>query len=337
MIMNILIKSYYRPYLLDRCLQSIYEKVNDANNIEIIILDDGTPQKYLDKIKEKYPYVKFEFSNYRNEKIEKIDRHLKGVEQYHDIRIPTELWFNAIEKSSDILILTEDDVWFIDNFDMLFYIEEMKRYDIHILKLGRILEKDSDIIPHKNLTNTISYHNPNFIFRSKKFYNLLLNNTFSGRVILEKFNLLPKRWIMQLWVMYDIPMGMYRKDYLQFLWKDKYKRVIESLQLKNAVDWAFKHKGDYKYTLMTNRVMETSYRSSASFNSFNIEENLDLIKFNYILNELWYKNEFNSYENYPNDFSVEYIYELLRDNESTLFADKWKKWTEEFIEMHKNS
>ena len=56
--MNILIKSYYRPYLLDRCLQSIYEKVNDANNIEIIILDDGTPQKYLDKITTINPNVK---------------------------------------------------------------------------------------------------------------------------------------------------------------------------------------------------------------------------------------------------------------------------------------
>ena len=32
--MNILIKSYYRPYLLDRCLRSIYEKVNDAKELK---------------------------------------------------------------------------------------------------------------------------------------------------------------------------------------------------------------------------------------------------------------------------------------------------------------
>lgn len=335
--MDILIKSYYRPHLLDRCLRSIYENVVDVNGIQITVLDDGTPQKYLDKIKEKYPQVKFRFSKYREEKIIKLQEHLEGKKNYHDVRIPTDLWYDAIADSSDILIMTEDDVWFIDNFDFAHYAEEMNKYDIHILKLGRTLEKDADIIPPYQLTPTISYHNPKFILRSKKFYNLLLNNTFHSRTILEKYKLLPKRWIMQLWVMYDIPMGMYRKDYLQFLWKDKYKRVIEQLQLKNAVEWAFQHKGKTKYTLMTNRVMATSYRSSASFNAFNIKENFDLIKFNFILNELWLNDQFDEFENYPKDFSVAYMYNILMENESKQFADSWKKWTEGFIEMHKES
>lgn len=335
--MTILIKSFYRPHLLDRCLRSIYERVSDAENLDIIVLDDGTPQKYLDKIQEKYPKVSFKFSKYRDEKIEKIQKHLDGIERYHDVRIPTDLWYDAISQSSEILIMTEDDVWFIDDFDMEHYANEMKKHNIHILKLGRILEKDSDIIPHKKLTNKISFHNPNFIIKSKKFYHLLLNNSFNLRTLLEKYNLLPRRWIMQLWVMYDIPMGMYRKDYLQFLWKDRYKRVVEYLQLKNAVDWSFKHKGKTKYTLLNQRAMATSYRSSASFNAFNIKEHFDLIRFNYLLNELWYKDQMDAYENYPNDFSVNYLYDILTSNESKGFADRWKKWTEGFIEMHSNS
>lgn len=335
--MNILIKSFYRPYLLDRCLRSIYERVIDVDSLKIIILDDGTPQKYLDKIKEKYPQVTFKLSKYASQKIEKIDKHLQGIEQYQDLRIPTDLWYDAISESSEILIMTEDDVWFTEDFEMSSYAEEMKKYNIHILKLGRILEKDSDIIKHEKLTETISFHNPKFILKSKKFYNLLLNNSFNIRTTLEKYNLLHKRWIMQLWVMYDIPMGMYRKDYLQFLWKDKFSRVTEQLQLKNAVDWAFSKKGNHKYTLLRNRIMETSYRSSASFNAFNIEENFDLIKFNYILNELWLINKFDEYENYPKDFSEEYIYDILLEKENKTFADRWEKWTEGFIEMHKES
>ena len=55
--MDILIKSYYRPHLLDRCLRSIYENVVDVDQIDITILDDGTPQKYIDKIAQKYPKV----------------------------------------------------------------------------------------------------------------------------------------------------------------------------------------------------------------------------------------------------------------------------------------
>ena len=44
-----------------------------------------------------------------------------------------------------------------------------------------------------------------------------------------------------------------------------------------------------------------------------------------------------SYENYPNDFSVDYIYNILLQNESEIFAKKWKNWTEGFIHMHSKS
>lgn len=340
--MTILIKSFYRPYLLDRCLKSIYTRVTDIDNIEIIILDDGTPDKYLDKIKAKFPKVSFEYSRYRTEKIDKITRHLKGEENYYDIRIPTDLWYNAVAKASDILILTEDDVWFINDFDMEFYTHEMKKYNIHLLKLGRILNKDTKYIKNQKLTDKISYHSPKYIIKSSKFYKLLLRNSFGLKDILEKLHLLPEGWRKQLWTMYDIPMGMYKKDYLKFLWKDQYKRVVEDLQLSNAVDWDLNYskKGNeakYKYTLLNTRAMVTSYRSSASFNAFNIDENFDMIKFNHILNELWYKDLFDSFENYPNDFSLDYIYKVLIENENQKFADQWKKWTKGFIEMHKSS
>lgn len=238
--------------------------------------------------------------------------------------------------------MTEDDVWFVDNFNMKFYTQEMENYGIQILKLGRILEKDTEYIENKPLTDKISFHRPKYIVRSTKFYRILLKNSFNLRIFLKKLNLLPEGWRKQLWTMYDIPMSMYRKDYLKFLWKDRYKRVVEDLQLANAIEWDLNHspqgkKGMYKYTLLNSRVMFTSYRSSASFNSFNIKENFDLIKFNYILNELWLKNKFDSYENFPNDFSIDYIYNLLKKYESPSFADNWKKWTQSFIEMHKNS
>ncbi|MFV0221130.1 hypothetical protein OBK16_01505 [Empedobacter falsenii] len=327
--MDILIKSYYRPHLLDRCLRSIYENVVDVNGIQITVLDDGTPQKYLDKIKEKYPQVKFRFSKYREEKIIKLQEHLEGKKNYHDVRIPTDLWYDAIADSSDILIITEDDVWFVDKYDMKFYSEEMNKYGIQILKLGR------DITETKNfsLTETIAYHNPKYIIKSHKLYNILLNNSYDIRNKLTKLNLLPKYWRNELWKMYDIPMAMMRKNYLLYIWKDKYKRVVEDLQLANAVGWDIKTKGKTKYTLLKDRAMDFTARSSAPFNSFNIEEKFDLIRFNYILNELWYNNEFNEYENYPKDFSVEYLYNILMENESKQFADNWKKWTEGLEQM----
>lgn len=327
--MTILIKSFYRPHLLDRCLRSIYERVSDAENLDVIVLDDGTPQKYLDKIQEKYPKVSFKFSKYRDEKIEKIQKHLDGIERYHDVRIPTDLWYDAIAAASDILIITEDDVWFVDNFDMSFYIKEMEKYGIQILKMGRDVTETINF----PLTDTINYHNPKYFLKSEKLYRMLLNNSFKLKDRLFRLGILPKYWRNELWKMYDIPMAMTRKDYLLYLWKDKYKRVIEDLQLANAVSWDFKTKGKAKYTLLKKRAMDFTARSSASFNAFNIKEHFDLIRFNYILNELWYENEFNEYENYPKDFSINYIENILLQKEGEDFANKWKKWTEGLEQM----
>ncbi|MFL1606244.1 hypothetical protein PGK46_05530 [Riemerella anatipestifer] len=327
--MDILIKTYYRPHLLDRCLRSIYERIIDVKQIKITILDDGTPQKYLDKIKEKYPEVYFKFSDWREEKIEKIEKHLQGIERYQDTRIPTDLWYNAIAESSDILIITEDDVWMCDDFNMHFYTKEMEKYNIHILKLGRDLTETINY----PLTGTINYHNPKYFFKSEKLYRMLLNNSFKLRDRLSAVGLLPKYWRNELWKMYDIPMAMMRRDYLLYIWRDKFKRVVEDLQLANAVSWDMKTKGKTKYTLLEKRAMDFTARSSASFNGFNIKEQFDLIKFNYILNELWYNDNFDFYENYPKDYSIDYIYNTLLVQENKNFADKWKKWTQGLEQM----
>ncbi|SIT97392.1 hypothetical protein SAMN05660493_02109 [Epilithonimonas bovis DSM 19482] len=42
------------------------------------------------------------------------------------------------------------------------------------------------------------------------------------------------------------------------------------------------------------------------------------------LNELWLNGQFDEYQNYPHDFSVDYIYNILIEKESKAFADQWK-------------
>ena len=70
--MDILIKSFNRPYCLDRCIQSIYANVLDTT-ISIKVLDDGTPSRYLEKLQIKYPKILIYKSSYYNEKSEAID------------------------------------------------------------------------------------------------------------------------------------------------------------------------------------------------------------------------------------------------------------------------
>ena len=128
--------------------------------------------------------------------------------------------------------------------------------------------------------------------------------------------------------MYNIPMGMYSKDFLSFIWKDKYHRVNESLQLLNCLEWHLKHKKfKNKFCYLKDDVMQTSFLSSASFNAHN---DFDLIRFNHILNELWFDNKFDSMENYPHDYSPSYIENILLENWNKENTKKWLNWSNKF-------
>ena len=108
--MEIFIKSFNRPYYLDRCLQSIENFVE--GDFLIKVLDDGTPEKYLQKIKEKYPKVEIITSkNYQN-KIAALAENLQSGKEIDGFTIPTNLWYKAAKNASDYFMMIEDDVWF---------------------------------------------------------------------------------------------------------------------------------------------------------------------------------------------------------------------------------
>ena len=115
-MVNIFIKSFNRVFYLDRCLQSIETFVE--GNCTVKILDDGTPEKYLQKIKEKHPNVEIlKSENYQN-KILAIEENLKSGKEIDGFTIPTELWINAVKNATDYFIITEDDVWFTQKINV---------------------------------------------------------------------------------------------------------------------------------------------------------------------------------------------------------------------------
>jgi len=109
-MITIIIKSFNRPYYLDRCLQSIYTCVK--GNFEIKILDDGTPKKYLDLIQLKYPNVNIITSNQYLDKIQAIENNINNGNKIDGFTIPTDLWYNEVKTSSDYVLVTEDDVFY---------------------------------------------------------------------------------------------------------------------------------------------------------------------------------------------------------------------------------
>lgn len=328
--MDILIKSFFRPYLLDRCIYSIQKNV--IGNYQITILDDGTPENYLDKIKQKYPFVNIQKSPFYEEKVAKLQKYIVEGEKYFDNRIPMGFWYENVKNArSEYLILTEDDVWFTRPLDIDKKQFEMQEHQIDLLKLGYGGDHFRNDENHR-LTDEISYHNPKLILPSSKLYGTLLNNSFKLTDFLEKNKLINPKWKRQLWLMINIPMPMHRKEYLLFLLQDRYNRVNENLQLKNAVRWHIKYKNKKnKFCFLNQQSMKTTLFSSASFNSHN---DFDLIKFNYKLSEAWLNDEFDAYHNFPEDFTENYIKTVCEAIDID-FRD-WQKWNGNFKNAFKN-
>jgi len=95
-MITILIKSFNRPFYLDRCLQSIEKLV--TGDFKVKILDDGTPEKYLRKIREKHPSAGILTSSQYSQKIKAIKENLESGSEINGFKIPTKMWFEAVKK-----------------------------------------------------------------------------------------------------------------------------------------------------------------------------------------------------------------------------------------------
>ena len=124
--MDILIKSFNRPYYLERCLYSIEKHIKGCSSI--FILDDGTPDKYLNKILDDYPNVKILKSNFYEIKS-------NSVGELQEFKIPIDFWIQSVQIASDYFLLLEDDFWVVENLDLSHVNFELKEKQIVFLKL----------------------------------------------------------------------------------------------------------------------------------------------------------------------------------------------------------
>ncbi|MFV0179612.1 glycosyltransferase [Empedobacter falsenii] len=331
--MDIIIKSFNRPYYLDRCLQSIIKNVK--GNFQIKVIDDGTPKEYLDKIVEKYAVEIIPTINY-NQKSKNIK---EGVVN-NGFAIPTESWRKAVEEATDYFLITEDDVWFTKEINCDELIGEMKSNSIHLTKLGILgIYSDDNYAEVKSLSKQLETTYPLKTFTANPFImDLFMFNKFKFFTILYKLGLVDNHTKRKYWILNSILMGVYRKDYWLYMWKDSINLLDEKIQLRNAGVWFGKHKNNRNLIVRTKEeIMKTTFKSSASGQYHNYDICLSVDKVNQILNEAWLKDEFDAMENYPKDFSDYYIKSFLdQANHPDAQYEEWYKWAEKFRAQYRN-
>jgi glycosyltransferase involved in cell wall biosynthesis len=333
---TIIIKSFNRPHYLDRCLHSIYLHVKGS--FEVKVLDDGTPPLYLEKIATKYPNALILQSNQYKEKIKAIEENITSAKPIDGFTIPTDLWFNTVNSSSDFVLVTEDDVWFTKSIDLDELVNEMKSFSIPLLKLGWLGNySDDKNYRIKQLSEHIYQTQPVDLFTSNKVVmDLFMYNKYKFFTILYKLGLVDNETKRKYWGINSILMGLYQKEYWLSIWEDAKGEVDEKQQLRNAAVWYHKNKKAV-FARTNQEVLKTTFQSSATGSYHEYGNHFDVNRMNYILNEAWLKDEFDAMENYPKDFSDYYIKSFLdQANHPDAQYEEWYKWAEKFRAQYRN-
>ncbi|HEY7821953.1 MAG TPA: glycosyltransferase family 2 protein, partial [Acidimicrobiia bacterium] len=113
---NVYIKSFARPFYLDRCIRSI--RFNLRGHDRIVVLDDGTERAHLDRIRDLHPDVEIRSSGADDGKMA-----LLRQEKFSEIaaRYPSapRFWVSEIgEDPHDYTLVLEDDAWLTRHVDL---------------------------------------------------------------------------------------------------------------------------------------------------------------------------------------------------------------------------
>ncbi len=322
--MDIIIKSFNRPFYLDRCIASITKYV--SGKLNIIVLDDGTPKQYLDKILSKYPNVDIRHSDNYEKKLNAIEENLKSGKPINGFEIPTKFWYENIEKASDYVIVTEDDVWFTNPINVDELQKEAQTLDINLIKLGWLgNEKDSENLDLKSISENLNSALPkDLLLFPKPLMSAFFTNQFKFFTILYKLGQVDHKTQRKYWALNSILMGFFNKNYWLKIWEEMDGKVDEKKQLLNASLFYKKNRSKKNFvSRLKKEAMKTTFQSSATNSYHEYGFDFDVNRFNHIINEAWLKGDFDPMENFPNDFSSNYFKNFVSDKINFAEFEKW--------------
>lgn len=326
--MDILIKSYNRPYYLDRCLHSIQHLVTGFDRV--ILLEDGTPEKYLKKILAKYPMVEVMYS--RAYEIKALAAS-EGKDP-HNKDIPAPLWVKGAQQVSDYFVLLEDDMWFTQKVDLQLLEQEMQANEVWMTKLFWL--GNPRLMQHKSLQHLkiLDLLEPKLTSKKPIWYYLNYYRFQRLHWCKKQMGWYNENDKLAYYTIYGVAGMVFKQSYFLQLWEPTQRRVNENQQLLNAVHAWKSSNYQGKFAKTHTEVIQTGFISAATSNDKEHYKNtLDVHAWNHFLNQLWFQGEWDILENFPQDYSVKYIANQLLQHDNH-FAN-WENWHAEFVDLYR--
>ncbi|WP_378183310.1 hypothetical protein [Aquimarina sp. SS2-1] len=330
--MEILIKSFNRPYYLDKCIQSI-KRYLKSTTIDIKVLDDGTPKKYLDYLKHKHPEITIVFSSNYQEK----SAYCEGAVKPSKWNIPIDFWEEEVKKTSEYFLLLEDDNWFVTPMDISDLSTVLRSESTLFLKLFWLGNPDLVSNNYIEQKHGICFYEPKLFSKIPWVYNLLFygfNNSYYRKIMklldIGKFeNHLP------YYTIYAVAGAIFKKDYFLSLWNNHQNVVDERLQIYNALKFTKKEHKKVTFANTPSEMLKTGFVSSATNNKYEQSTNADVFDmfiFNKILNEAWYNGMLDISSDVTKDIQPSQIKSIL--SHSDVSFTRWQNWSRSFKEHY---
>ncbi len=325
-IMDILIKSFNRAYYLDRCLCTIKQFVSGYD--QIIIMDDGTPHNYLELITKKYPFVKIVYSDYYYQKSEAC-AHGKASQLKE---IPTKLWTSTAKNASDYFVLLEEDMWFTAPVNLNVLKTPLADNNIAMLKLfwlgnpNLVQAKGYDTKEYFEIFK-LQPSQKNWLLYYFKYYRF--HRVKWLKKLLGLYNHQDK---LSYYSVYAVAGMIFKQSYFLSVWQNNQTSVYENQQILNGLK-AIK-KNNFQFAKTKQEFIKTGFISSST-NDNSIKKNtFDQFAWNKFLNDCWLNNAYDVMENFPKDFSENYVLDLLK--KSSFDSKNWHNWHQQFKSYYQN-
>lgn len=339
--MDILIKSYNRPYLLHFTLKSIYKNI--CGDFNITIVDDGTPEIYLKKLNDEFPSVRIIKTIYHNEKSTIIENYERIRTDGNCIKLPHADWNKVINTFTfDYFLILEDDQFVVKKIDLNNIQKIIYNYNLQFLQFN-VLNKKSFIFPIKEkLSDIYIYDSKSFIKKIKKFNFLFQPSNFYRPIIkiLKKlkfkyFKLNFNKDIVDLYNIYIISGVIYKLKYWNICVGSARDELNENHQLLCAAKYNIKNKGELNFGITKEPHIKTTFSNTSLGN--NRGANFDTTLFNILINKLWYKNDLNYFDETDYKLNVNNIISYLKnENNRNCNYDEWLKYTQLFENCYKD-
>lgn len=329
--MDVIIKSFNRPYYLERCLHTLYTYVTDLTG-DVYVLDDGTPEIYLAKIKNAFPQIKILTSDFYHDKQTKA---IKGIPT-NEYKVPIDLWITTASQVSDYFVLLEDDMWFTQSVSLSTIENEMKANRVVMTKLFWL--GNPNLIQHKKeiQTSNLVVLEPNLYTTRPWLYDFIFYRFYRFKIkrILNLLGIHSEKKRIAYYTLYSVAGMIFEKNYFLAMWQNHNNTVSEGLQLFNAVKKWHASIGSYAVARLPKEVLKTGFISSAS-NQYkeHYAEAVDMNQFNLLLNEAWYQDKFDSLASLPKDISSTAVLTVLSSNDK-ITPTNWKKWYHNFRKQY---